>query len=85
MLKVEVVLRNPKMAVAILAQGESLDQHRVSKPEATISTVSQKVHARRRLSAPRVANTYIDHVDTLVAFDLQSICAVGLQEEELGE
>ena len=32
MLKVEVLLRNPKMAIAILAQGESLDT-RVSRPE----------------------------------------------------
>ena len=32
MLKVEVLLRNPKMAIAILAQRESLDT-RVSRPE----------------------------------------------------
>ena len=49
MLKVEVVLWNPKMAVAILAQGESLD-NRVSGPEATLSTVSKKVHARHLTS-----------------------------------
>ena len=30
MLRVEVVLRNPKMAIAILAQGESLDTRELS-------------------------------------------------------
>ena len=30
MLMVEVVLRNPKMAIAILAQGESLDTRELS-------------------------------------------------------
>ena len=68
MLMVEVVLRNPKMAIAILAQGESLDTR-----ESCLETSPQTSQARSCMQDeedPVVPRTCLIHtvinVDTLV-------------------
>ena len=73
--RVEVVLRNPKMAIAILAQGESLDTRELPWDQPS-DTISKKVHARgKRPSVARTTDTLCDYVDTLVVLDLQGTCA----------
>ena len=56
---IEAVLRNPKMAIAILAQGNSLELERATN---NCRTCRQQLHARRRSgrpTVPRLAITYL--------------------------
>ena len=56
MLKVEVVLRNPKMAIAILAQGESLDTRESSLE--IIAQYSQQVVICKKKKKTHCSTTY---------------------------
>ena len=83
MLMVEVVLRNPKMAIAILAQGESLDTREQSETSPQTSQARKYMQDEEDQVVPRATDSYCDYVDTLVVSNLQSACT-SLQEEGLG-
>ena len=69
MLKVEVVLRNPKMAMPVWLKAKALTPERAAM-RLLLIIASKQLHARKgRSTVSRVAIAYIDYLDTLVGFE----------------